>query len=358
MIKKLTKVIKKSFTKKGKEEIRDAFIQRTTLKLARILDGWIPYGPGIIALEPTNRCNLRCKICPRTYWNSSIPVGDISREIFNKVVPYFSKRVTVSLQMFGEPFFAPNFFDMLHIAKKYSLEIVLNTNGTLLTQETCNKLVKEGLDLLAISIDGIKTLPEIRGINIETIKKNIENLNQAKKTLGSNKPCLAIAFVGMRRNVEELPDMIQFAKAYNFKGIQVVHLVVHSKELLNENLLYHKELAHHYFKLAKEKADKLDIELSLPPLEEKQLNNSICTQPFVSLWISWDGTVRPCCASNFHEKGAIVLGNVNTSSLKKIWNNERMRILRKELLGILPLNDYCKRCPILQVKKENFIRIL
>ncbi|MCK4352492.1 SPASM domain-containing protein [candidate division WOR-3 bacterium] len=340
---------------KEKKELRDTIIQKTTIPSAKFLDGYVPFGPGTICLEPTNRCNLKCKICARSYWNSKIQLGDMPMKTFKKIIPYFSKRVSVSLQMFGEPFMAPNFFEMLHISKKKALEIVINTNGTLFTPEVSARIVKEGIDLLAISIDGIKTLKSIRGIDINLIIKNIKNLNKAKEKTKSQKPKLTIAFVSMKENIEELPDMIDFAKNYGFSGIHGVHLNIHSKTLLNETLFKHKKLATHYFNLARKKAKELGVGISLPSISEE---THFCRQPFESLWISWNGDVRPCCASNVHEKGSIVLGNINESSLDKIWNNERMRRLRKELLGFFPLNEYCKGCPLYSTKPENFIRLL
>jgi radical SAM protein with 4Fe4S-binding SPASM domain len=352
---KIIRILKKTVTRKGREEIRDAFIQRTTLKFAKMLDGWMPYGPGFIGIEPTAQCNLRCKICPRSYWNPNIKTGNMSKEVFNKIIPYISKRVTISPQMFGEPLLAPHFFDMLHILKKRSRSIVINTNCTLFTPKNCKKLVKEGIDIIGLSIDGIETLKSIRGVSIDTITKNIENLNQAKRELRSDKPHLGIAFVGMKLNIYELPMIIEFAKKYGIEGVEVVHLVVYSKNLLDENLLMHKKFASNYFSLAQKKAKELGIGLSLPSLKEEE---KLCTQPFYSLWINWNGDVRPCCASTVHEKNSIVIGNINNSSLRKLWNHRKMRRLRLELLGLFSLNKYCKKCPMRDIRIENFNRIL
>lgn len=353
---KLLKIARKAVSRTGREEIRDAFIYRTTLKFTKAFSGWIPFAPQTIGIEPTNRCNLSCKICTRNYWEPDIPLGDMSMELFNKIVSCFSKRVTVSPQMFGEPLLAAHFFEMLHIIKtKGSREVIIDTNGTLLTPENCNKLVKEGLDLLAISIDGIDNLKPMRGIDIGALTRNIKTLNRVKKERQSSRPRLVIAFVSMKSNVHELPEMVEFAKENGISGIFVEHLVVHSKDLLDETLFKHRELAGHYFKLAQEKALDLGIGISLPSLDEEQ---NFCIYPFNSLWVAWDGDVYPCCIGPGREKGSIVLGNLNTSSIKSLWNSQQMRDLRLGLLGYRPLNKYCKNCPKFSNKAENFIKLL
>lgn len=342
-------------SQKGRERIKIRFINRTTLPIARLFNGYVPWLPNFIAIEPTHRCNLNCPICARAYWDKQkVKSGDMSMEVFDQIVPYFSERVTVSPQMIGEPLLAPSFFEMVRIIKKHSSTVVFNTNGTLLTPRNCELLVKEKVDTIAISMDGIKTLKNIRGIDIEDIIVGLENINRVKSKLNSNSPRLAIAFLGMRRNIDELPDIVEFAAKHKIAGIQVIHPVIYSDKLINDSLFLHKKLALHYFELAEKRAEELKIGLSLPPLEEKE---ELCLQPFNSLWISWNGDVRPCCASTAHEKKSIIIGNVKNSSLKKLWNNEKMRKLRLGLLGLAPLSEHCKNCPVRKTAVESFNRV-
>lgn len=347
--------VRKLITKEGRLALRDIVLQKTTLKFARMFNGWLPFGPQTIGIEPTNRCNMKCKICARNQWGNKVACGDMTMELFNKIAPYFSEKISVSPQMFGEPLLAPHFFEMLHIMKKkHSREVVINTNGTLLNPENSYKLVKEGIDVLAISMDGIKNLKSIRGIDIETITTGIKNINDAKKELKSNKPRFMITFIAMKSNIDELPEIIEFAAENGIAGVLVEFLTVYSKELVKESLFNDSELAIHYFKLAEQKAKTADLWLSLPSFECEQKK---CMQPFNSLWIAWNGDVFPCCVAPSREKSAIVVGNLNNSSIRQIWNGKEMKSLRMELLGKLPLNEYCGKCSKLNNKSQNFIRI-
>ena len=62
------------------------------------------------------------------------------------------------------------------------------------------------------------------------------------------------------------------------------------------------------------------------------------TQPCRTLWrnlvVGWDGTVYPCCTDM---AGELKLGNVNDTPLKKIFNDQIVKRIRKGLKPLGPL---------------------
>jgi radical SAM protein with 4Fe4S-binding SPASM domain len=97
-------------------------------------------------------------------------------------------------------------------------------------------------------------------------------------------------------------------------------------------------------------------------VEKPSSVRTICTFPWNALIIFWDGSVLPCSQDFF---GSYILGNIKHSSLREIWNNEKMVSLRqklasKKVTGLNPCAncDRLSRKNILGVPKEYLWKFL
>jgi radical SAM protein with 4Fe4S-binding SPASM domain len=72
-------------------------------------------------------------------------------------------------------------------------------------------------------------------------------------------------------------------------------------------------------------------------LDSKQF----CIYPWIHMYVEPSGRVFPCCGSIYKDSG--VLGNTNQASLNEIWNSDRMRELRNNMLNDRPTKG-CNRC--------------
>lgn len=72
-----------------------------------------------------------------------------------------------------------------------------------------------------------------------------------------------------------------------------------------------------------------------------RLNDSktFCMAPWVSINNNPNGNVLPCCVSKFHEP----YGNLNNDTIETIWNNEKYKELRKNMLEDKQTPS-CERC--------------
>lgn len=129
---------------------------------------------GIVVLEITNKCNLKCIHCSVNYENLQ---DDLNLhewiQILNKLKRFKPNKIVISG---GEPFLYNEFFDLLkHITKNFS-NVGLTSNGTLINQDICQQIKNIGLNEIQISIDGTREIHNvIRGKgnyekSIETIK--------------------------------------------------------------------------------------------------------------------------------------------------------------------------------------------
>lgn len=117
-----------------------------------------------ISFELTNRCNLKCIHCcvdadiNHRYELSTVQI----KTLFDRVLPWNPDSIMLSG---GEPMIRKDFIELLiYLRNKYSGEIILATNATLIDDENINFLV-ENVDKIDISIDGIdeKSCSQIRG---------------------------------------------------------------------------------------------------------------------------------------------------------------------------------------------------
>src|SRR6516164_647304 len=87
--------------------------------------------PVCLYLETTNRCNLLCKTCPRTFEDLETP-ADMSWDLFTRIVDQFPRIERVVLHGVGEPLMVRNLPRMIRCLEQRGTYVLFNTNGTLL----------------------------------------------------------------------------------------------------------------------------------------------------------------------------------------------------------------------------------
>src|SRR5689334_15732292 len=115
-------------------------------------------------LETTNRCNLLCTTCPRTYADLE-PQADMSWELFTSIVDQVPNVARVVLHGVGEPMLVRTLPRMIRYLKDRGIYALFNTNGTLLTPKKHQALIDTGLDELRVSLDAAdaKSFLAVRG---------------------------------------------------------------------------------------------------------------------------------------------------------------------------------------------------
>jgi len=91
--------------------------------------------PEEIQLEVTNRCNFKCKMCPREKMN--LPEKDMSIDTLDKIIKNLIRPYRFILTGWGEPLLHPHFFEIvIKIREKFpSAKIDFTTNGILLDEK-------------------------------------------------------------------------------------------------------------------------------------------------------------------------------------------------------------------------------
>ena len=120
MIKKLNRLINKIEIVLGREKLIS-----------------VPYS---VQIEPTNRCNQKCIMCPRNEPDYNIPWGDLSLENFKKILEQLPGTTDMLLNGLGEPLINKDLPAMIKYASHQGINVGINSNCALITRELAEKL--------------------------------------------------------------------------------------------------------------------------------------------------------------------------------------------------------------------------
>src|SRR2546422_2418429 len=106
--------------------VSDRYFEQADPELKIIVDR----DPGCLYLEVTNRCNLLCTTCPRTFEDLE-PPADMSWELFTSLVDQVPDLARAVLHGVGEPMMVRDLPRMVRHLKDRGVNVLFNTNGTL-----------------------------------------------------------------------------------------------------------------------------------------------------------------------------------------------------------------------------------
>ena len=125
--------------------------------------------PVCLYLEVTNRCNLLCETCPRTF-ETLEPPADMSWELFTSIVDQVPDVARVVLHGVGEPMLVKALPRMIRYLKDRGVYVLFNTNGTLLSPKKHQAMIDTGLDELRVSLDAADAKIVSRGARQEFLR--------------------------------------------------------------------------------------------------------------------------------------------------------------------------------------------
>ncbi|MBN2067467.1 MAG: SPASM domain-containing protein [Candidatus Diapherotrites archaeon] len=294
-----------------------------------------------LSLDPTSICQLKCPLCPTGQGSNARSRGRMEFSSYKKLVDEIAPFLyEIDLNNWGEPFLNKDLIKMIGYAHKKRIRTSVNTNlNVALSESDAEKLVKSGLDVLYISMDGItqKTYEKYRvGGNLQTVWDNIALVSGKKKELGLKKPRIFWQFLVSRFNEHELPEL-QAVK----ERLGVDELVIG---------FLRSDMGKEIFTPDREKVESLkkwlpkNESLSRYDYKEKKrkLQKGFCHFLWFVSVVNWNGSVSPCCAS-YNEK--LDFGNAFKEGFKTVWNNEKYVAARKAVASRKPESKtVCDNC--------------
>ena len=289
----------------------------------------------------TNRCNLRCTHCYQEDYSDTNELGlnDLKRiadEIF-RALSKWNKRGDIAITG-GEPLFKKEMFSLIHYLELADeiTSIDILSNGTLINEIIMEQI--HGLNKIRcvqISLEGAR--PEsndaIRG------KGTFEKIMESIRLLRNSGIDINIMFTLQRRNMGEIPPLIDLAIAEGISNLTIERFVpIGSGNKIRSELLSPEEIKN-VFKYISERSEHesnrhvpTSISQSRPlwvlcnknahsvevGSSNKDTAGGICSIGLDGLCILPDATVLAC------RRLPIPIGNLKSNSLIEIWHTSEL----------------------------------
>ena len=318
------------------------------------------------SLEPTYRCNLRCKMCGV---HTLVHPGDKARELTRRdmldIVEGLAQMGADWLQLIGgEPLLRPD--DMLAVvarANEVGVQPSIVTNGALIDEELGREIVRVGTQRLIFSVDGVgEAHDRVRGVpgGFERTRNAMNLIVQERRRQGLKHPIIEIQSTLSRLNYDQVDPLMKFKEEVQADGIVFLYVSEISAQRLDATrlegekplctarwapgdgscLFTPRELAvfrealqrlpaNKNVQVFKALSDAAYVQCVFPTRRCYFMRNVMIINPF--------GDAYPCP----HIDGYIT-GNVRESGVQGVWQNERQRKvvdgLRK---GMYPVCSAC-----------------
>ncbi len=316
-----------------------------------------------VYIEPTSKCNLSCKTCIRNTWKE--PMGDMDIKTFDALIEQlksFKELQSIMFGGFGEPTFHKDILYMIQKAKSLGVRIEMVTNGTTLNETFMKGLIESKLDTLWVSFDGTdaSSYEDVReGANFNKLVSSLRRLRLLNEKY-EHAIEIAIAFVVMKKNANDLQSIHKLAQRVGAKRVSVSNVLPYSEDM-QDQMLYTKQLVidpDMYFSTRPiVSIPRMDIDaLSKDTLfsllhfnknlflmrKELMIENRSCR--FIKercTFIRWDGQVAPCMGllhsyTTFihgceRKIDSYTLGDILSMPLKDIWDSQEYSDFREKV---------------------------
>jgi MoaA/NifB/PqqE/SkfB family radical SAM enzyme len=324
--------------------------------------------PRFVQIEPVGQCNLACTMCPVVYRGEGErgkPPAFMNYETFCRVLEQFPQATQLHLQGLGEPFLHPRLFDMVRYAAGRGIEVTTNTNLTALSARRAEECVASGLKHLYASLDAADAdiYESIRiGSKLARVLRNLERLVDARERLRAREPHITLVAVAMRRNVEQLPKLVELAHRYGVRAVSVQRLAHDFSEatlpsryqpmraFVDRETLAGDDPTRvaRCFAEARAVAAELGVQLRLPALDKRphdaqRKGCERCDWPWQRAYVAFSGQAMPCCMIATPDR--MNLGDMARDGVAPVWDGEPYRDFRAKLDSDSPPH-VCRGCAV------------
>jgi len=271
-------------------------------------------------IETTNICNLKCPMCPRTIMvdlGEFSELGMMTREEYARIIDQGVEHGlrSIKLNYLGEPLAHKDVVWQVAYAKERGVvDVMMNSNASLLRKELSRDLLAAGLDALFVSFDAIS--PDLYADQRvgTSIGKVIDNVHEFVRLRNEKYP-----HVQVRLSMVMYEDPIWMEQ---FQGLQIMW-----KNLVDA-------VGYAFYTERDANAQ----------VEYPEVKGFWCAQPFQRMFLKYNGNVTICCVD---DKDEVVLGNWREQDIAAIWNSDGY----KEIRALHASGNYykmamCRKCTL------------
>jgi len=274
----------------------------------------VPNLPINLDLHITNKCNLSCPFCPRTWKDVSggfDEYGFMSMDLYRKITDEAAKGGVKAFHFTanGEPLLHRGLEEMIAYAhEKGIIDIIVHTNACGLSENRARKLLKVGMTRLAISFDSPnkETYQKLRiGASYEKTLENIKRFVRLRDELGYSLPTVRVQMVDQGANIHERK---QFDEMFGEIADSTSHAVY---------VNYNGGPGSY---VGTDVIDGSNMAIGV----QKYNPDFKCKYLWQRMIIEWNGECFPCFYG-FDLK----VGDLRESTIHEVWHGEQMQHLRQ-----------------------------
>lgn len=284
--------------------------------------------PLFLQVEPTNRCNLNCRLCLTGYGKLNRPKRDLAFDEFAKIIDQLEGSVFyLVLYNLGEPLLNSQIYQMIGYAKKKGIFVRLHTNGDFKDKKHIENIISCGVDELTISLDCATPQVYFKHKKSNTFKNVIDNIGAIVRQRGrESRPFINIQLLLTRDNENEIT---------RFKSL--VRQLKVDKGLI---------------KKARVDFPGVQADTSFLPLDTRYIRKIYkdvyrkkrCLRPWVSTVVLCDNSVTPCC---FDMQAEHKFGSMDNFDFRQIWGNQGYAEFRQQALKDINKIPLCRQCSVI-----------
>jgi len=175
--------------------------------------------PEVVLIDNCNCCNLRCSMCDHKNMTKYRPFKLMDFNLYKKIIDEIAiENINARVWniFFGDPFLCPDMDKRVKYAKDKGLkDVVLNTNGVLMTKDKAKGLIDAGLDAMYVGIDAAheQTYNQIRiGGDFDKVRENVISYKKLLNEFGKPSQKIFVQFVVSDINEKEVDEFKDFWK--------------------------------------------------------------------------------------------------------------------------------------------------
>lgn len=277
--------------------------------------------PEEIQIEVTNRCNLDCRMCPRTRWG--MPLEDMVWTVFERVLDQLPSGVrVVTLTGWGEPLLHPRLFDMARAIRERRPGALVRytTNGTFLDDTHQRETLASGVGQVNLSVDLFPAGGDPEGAGHPESRKVLERFSELarRRDASGARIDLYLQAVLIARSEARLEELVRFAAENRLQGVHLARLQSMHGESVSR-MSFEEERGFLRAARAIGRRWKVPVWSAIDhslPMKLAGRFDTLCLRTDNYVYVDLLGKATPCC-SLWHVK----LGDLSTQTLREIWNS-------------------------------------
>jgi MoaA/NifB/PqqE/SkfB family radical SAM enzyme len=278
-----------------------------------------------VDIEPTNRCNAKCYFCPR---DQTPHQGLMSRETFEQALLRAAEmkplgEIDVNLCGLGEPLLnklTPLFASRI---RDEGFRCAMSSNAALLDERRGAGIIEAEVDRIFVNVGDIgQDYEDVYGLPFERTLQNIQRF--ATDAEGITK--VVIVLVDYKGKPEHTQRMKKFWREHGLDTFMQFNLMNRGGALFVDHMQYEQY------------PERAAAEALVAARTEGQ---AICTVPFNTVFIGYDGQYYLCCSD---WKKEVPLGSVFDESVFSVMEDKLTHVLSRE-----PICKTCNLDPVNRV---------